>query len=770
MRKAKWLRYKPTVRTAIALTRLLIVRKLRKGHLTGDDFTQCARIVTPPEDQDSAMEIAVNVLTAPIRLPVGAYKPTSDSSALAQILAEIKLAEKLESEPLDQVDFSQSLDDLLTDPELAPLLEEVGGSEAAQARFAGPDELLDYGSRLVEEKIGGLSETMFSLATGLGLADKIAGQSKSSAEREAAKVLQGHSTVSESMENLDCFSLKLACARFLSAAKVDVTETLQQLADDTKTIGELSAISKTGHVRIERQQLLDAIANSIPEHDFSELFKQTGSFAAKIAQEARAALYEGYPELNERQLSEHAQLCSQWKDALERAIQNRSDQAEESSFGEGVGMLRDLHAISRTQGDPVLSQHLLEGIKGASKGVIKNAESIDDLLELINITDAMGAQLPADTIREQGYKIGLSRQEMDQVLQSRLALLKRMIEKGEKVYERFFRMIKKEHPNAENTTNLAQVAIKNNNAAALAALGHYHLDWTLKAAKDDPEALELVIQSLSSGPGSNLLVQWFSHRDAVPQSAKKHLRRLAKEVLVQYAVSLGKEMIGDRSQGVLEGESVRCYIPGDDPSLLDMEETVENIISQGKSLRTIGPEDLCVRETIHGRRAVAMLVDISGSMQGEKMTWCAIAAAMLAYTLRPDELALAFFESDTHVVKSFDDKMEIEEIADELLGLTSQGGTMLSTALDWVTDELKKIGHRRKNALILTDAAIYDLEDCAGASRLLFALHTQATWFVPQSEWAESEAATLAKWSNGTVVRLHENWRRFPVLISEALR
>lgn len=770
MRKSRWLRYEPTIRTAVALTRLLVVRKLRKGRLTGDDFAQCARLVTPPEDQDSAMEVALSILSAPIRLAVGGYKPTADTSAIAEILAEMKLAEKLENEQIDEEDFSKNLEDLLTDPDLAKLLEEVGGQEAAKARFSGPEELLDYGSKLVGEKMGGLNSAMFALASALGLVDKIASKSKSSAERAAAKVLQGQSTISESMKTLDGFDLKLAFARLLSAAKVDISEPLQSLADGAKTLGQLSSISKTGHIQIDRPQLLDAIQKSMPEHDFSELFEQTHSFAAELAEEARAALYKGYPDLDERQLSEHAQLCVEWKNALEQAIRKRSEKAEESSFDEGVGMLRDLHSISRAQGDPVLSQHLLEGIKGASRGVVKNAESIDELLELINMTDAMGSELPPDIVREQGYRIGLSRQEMDQILLSRLALIKRMIEKGEKVYERFYRLIKKERPTAENTRNLAEVAIRHKNTAALAALGHYHLAWTLKAADENPEALELVVESLSSGPGSNLLVQWFSHRDGVPEAVRKPLRRLAKDVLVQYAVALGKEMIGDKSQGVLEGESVRSYIPGDDPSLLDMEETVESIISQGKSLQMIVPEDLCVRETIHGRRAVAMLVDISGSMQGEKLTWCSITAAMLAYALRSDELALAFFESDTHVVKSFSDKMEIEEIADELLSLSSQGGTMLSTALDWVTNELRQVGHRRKNALILTDAAIYDLEDCAGASRLLHSLHASTTWFVPQSEWAESEATTLAKWSNGIVVRLHENWRRFPGLISEALR
>jgi Mg-chelatase subunit ChlD len=345
-----------------------------------------------------------------------------------------------------------------------------------------------------------------------------------------------------------------------------------------------------------------------------------------------------------------------------------------------------------------------------------------------------------------------------------------MIDEGEKSYERFARLVENEGPSEENTKKLAEAALRKNNRGALAALGLHNIKWTIQAARELGEDPDRVISSLSGGPGSNLLVQWFTHRDAVPDGVKESLRRLARDVLVQYAVGLGKELIGDRSRGVLEGETLRSYIAGDDPSLIDLEETVENVVMQGKAAPLVSTEDFTVRETIHGRRAVALLVDISGSMQGEKLTWCSIAAAMLAYALRPDELALAFFESDTHVVKSFTDKMEIEEIADELLNLRSRGGTMLNAGLDWMTEQLRQIGHRRKNALVLTDAGIFDLEECAGGCRMLSALHSSVTWFVPEADFDQSQADVLAKWSQGSMVRLHQNWKQFPMLIREALK
>jgi Mg-chelatase subunit ChlD len=769
MRKSGMYRFEPTVRTAVSLARLLFARQLRIGFLTGDDYLECAQLVTPPEDKIAAQKIALNVLSAPLEFPAKGSRPTEESSALAEILAEMELAKTLE-DVKDPALINESVEDLLLDPGFNALLDEVGGVEAAKARFAGAKELKQYGADLVTDRMGGLSREMFKLAIKLGMGEAIASESSSEAESEAAKVILAKKSVGEAVNQIESFDLRLKTLGLLSASRVDIQDDLQALADSAKTLEQLGAISAMGHVDIDRGRLFDAINASMTDHSFEELFERTESLAFERAMEAKGHLYDVQPDLSEQQLSEHALLCVQWKEALERAVERRIEKAKESSYDEGLSLLNDLFSVTRSQGDPVLSQHLHEGLQGAAKGVLHNAGTLDQMLQLLQITDQMGCGLLPKDIRTQGYEIGMSRQEMDQILHSRLALIKRMIEKGESVFDRFSRLIEKEQPNKDNTIRLTDLAVKKANTAALAALGHYNLEWALEAGADQKDGVERIVESLSAGPGSNLLTQWFTHRDKISGAAKEPLRRLARDVLVQYAVSLGKQMIGDRSTGVLEGESVRAFVPGDDPSLIDMDETIQNIVDQGKPLALIAPEDLRVRETVHGRRAVALLVDISGSMEGEKLTWCAIAASMLAYALRPDELALAFFESDTHVVKAFNDKMEIEEIVDELLGLKSRGGTVLSKALDWIVDQTKSIGFRRKNALILTDAAIFDMEDCSKHCQLLGAMHVSTTWFVPKSDWAQSEAAALARWSRGGVVRLNDQWRRFPALISEALR
>ena len=769
MRKAKWVRYVPTLRTATALARLLIVRKLREGHLKGEDYIECARLVTPPEDCDAAEETAIRLLSAPTPFPKAGIKPGAETSALAQILAEMKLAEAADCDaPLEET--ALGLEDLLTDPDFKELLDEVGGIESARARFSGKEELIEAGRNLVRDNLGALSPSLFAQAVKMGLADEIAGQSSGAAESLAAKVVLGESDAASAMDQAGGFAMQQKLLEYLRSARVEVRDQIQALADRAQTVSDLASVSEMAHVEIDRNRLLEAIKNAMPEHSFEELFEATEQFSAEMAEAARNALYEGFPDLTEEQLSQNAQLSAQWKQALDRAVRKRAETAAGSTYDEGLAMLRDLHAVARAQGDPVLSQHLMEGIKGAAEGVASRVGNFDELLELIQTTDNMGCHLSPGMLRDHGRRVGLSDYEIDQLLRSRLAVIKKMIEEGEKVYERFSYLINREAPSPHNTLRLAEMALRKRNTAALAALGHYDLNMTLQAAEKAGGGHKLVLESLTAGPGSNLLVQWFHYRNKVPESVKEPLRKLAKEVLLQYAVSLGKSLVGDRSRGLLEGEQVRAYVPGDDPSLVDLEETLDHMVTAGKPLSMLDGDDIRVRKTTHGRRAVAMLIDISGSMEGNKLTWCAIAAAMLAYALQPDELSLAFFESDTHIVKRFDEEMSIEEIADALLNLASMGGTMLSTGLTHVASELRSVEQKHKTALVLTDAAIYDLEQCAPACRMLAALHTRAVWFVPQDKWAEDGANTLAAWSRGAVVRLHENWRRFPDLISEALR
>ncbi|MGV9205063.1 MAG: VWA domain-containing protein [Promethearchaeia archaeon] len=131
---------------------------------------------------------------------------------------------------------------------------------------------------------------------------------------------------------------------------------------------------------------------------------------------------------------------------------------------------------------------------------------------------------------------------------------------------------------------------------------------------------------------------------------------------------------------------------------------------QGKSLDMISTEDLLVRKTEKGRVSICFLLDISGSMSGQKLAACSIAVMVLIGSLRADEVAICFFESDTHVVKTFEDSRRLEDVADELLDLKARGGTQVQAALEWGAKELRRTRTERKICFLLTDCAFSEKE------------------------------------------------------------
>ena len=138
------------------------------------------------------------------------------------------------------------------------------------------------------------------------------------------------------------------------------------------------------------------------------------------------------------------------------------------------------------------------------------------------------------------------------------------------------------------------------------------------------------------------------------------------------------------------------------------------------------------------------LVDISGSMTGEKISAMAICTTMIAYGLRNDELAISFFESDTHVLKNLKQKKDIEELADELLSVKARGGTRILSALEWARKQFKEAGSRERLNILFTDAEIYDLKDAVEQLRIFRSMDINFILVCPEASFNLKEAKKMA--------------------------
>jgi hypothetical protein len=148
---------------------------------------------------------------------------------------------------------------------------------------------------------------------------------------------------------------------------------------------------------------------------------------------------------------------------------------------------------------------------------------------------------------------------------------------------------------------------------------------------------------------------------------------------------------GTAEQGMVPQTRSRPFRGGDDLDQLDIESTLDAIISAGKPLDQVTEEDLYVPLTSKGKAAFAILIDISGSMGGRELANCAISVVMLLGKLAPEEVAIALFESDTHVIKAFDDGTDLDAVADQILDLAATGGTRVDRALEWVADQFRTV-------------------------------------------------------------------------------
>src|SRR5215510_403449 len=85
-----------------------------------------------------------------------------------------------------------------------------------------------------------------------------------------------------------------------------------------------------------------------------------------------------------------------------------------------------------------------------------------------------------------------------------------------------------------------------------------------------------------------------------------------------------------------------------------------------QNLEQVTEEDLYVPVASKGQAAMCVLLDISGSMGGRELANCAISVVMLLGRMNPQEIAVALFESDTHVVKGFHQERDLDEVMDRL--------------------------------------------------------------------------------------------------------
>ncbi len=181
-------------------------------------------------------------------------------------------------------------------------------------------------------------------------------------------------------------------------------------------------------------------------------------------------------------------------------------------------------------------------------------------------------------------------------------------------------------------------------------------------------------------------------------------------------------------------------------------------------------QDLFVPDRSKGQAALCVLLDISGSMGGRELANCAISVVMLLGRLEPQEIAIAVFESDTHVIKGFSQEREIDEVTDYLLELAATGGTRVDAALRWAYEQFDEVPEAEFRMLfLLSDFEFF--ESPRDLDQLTRSLASQNARYIgaAHGHYNKQTAAHFQESMGGELIKLR-NLDQAPQLLMNAIR
>jgi len=256
--------------------------------------------------------------------------------------------------------------------------------------------------------------------------------------------------------------------------------------------------------------------------------------------------------------------------------------------------------------------------------------------------------------------------------------------------------------------------------------GELDLDAFDAALAEDPEAAAALLADLAV---------------ATDVALRAQARRLAARVFIQLGRVGPAKARGTRRLGSSRRPE------GD----LDLDRTLERW-EPAPGARRPGPDDLVTRSWTAHRRAVALVVDISGSMQGLAVALASVAAAgvvLAAETGTPAlQPAVIAFGANIRVLQPHGVRRPPEELVGELVALRGHGVTDLAAGLREASVQLAGAVAEERMVVLLSDCLHTTGDDPAEALSGIDRLHVLVP--LPSPE-ASSSAAALAARGGGTV-------------------
>ncbi len=796
----------PSSRQVLSIPKLIVSRYYRKGSVTPNDFIEISSVTSFPDNQKLAKDIAFEILFPNYKKnlmksffdenkinEIGEELISPDLKTeldqLQDLIDEIELTKSVDTDVIQQLE--QFFDELNQKRDEEPYKSALNffndDSELYKEEITSLDKLLEEAKKRLMQKINSLDPKDLKAGDSLGLDDLIQEKSKRSWEKITSKALDNQN-ISEDLNNLlNSRNLEdlLQTLKYLNETNAIPKDTLQnlknELQDHINNLDQLfSAAKNLGET--PKFNLENVLNNSLQNNTFEHNFNLANSLDQYFGTNLRTSLLDKFNEQNKTQmnlsletLTKSAFANKSWNSLFNQALQNAISEAsnENKKFEAFKSLTHQLQQLMNSCANMHCSQKMAQQLPDLTSLTLESCETPSQLRNATEFLRKIGLNPESEDIKRIGKELDMPEDEIYELIEPNYQLLKKLVEKNQADFQRLSNLMNQiqDQLNYERIKELIASALASDNREALGALGHFNLSEALKGASQigGQEGQDKMISCLSAGSGENLLKQWFIHRRDLPEKTKQKVKELAKKMLIDLGIYYSRARLGSATTGPIPINIVRPYSIGDDFENIDLEETIYNILEKGKELDHIKYDDFFVFETAKGLRSACFELDISGSMSGDKLAYMSICITMLCYGLRKDELAITFFESNTHVLKEMTQKIDLEKLADELLSVKVQGGTKIQSALVWARKQFKEAAQSREKLNILfTDAEIFDLREAIEELRTFRSLGIDFILVCPEESYNLKEAKKMVKIAGGQLITI-KDYNEFPRLISEII-
>lgn len=180
------------------------------------------------------------------------------------------------------------------------------------------------------------------------------------------------------------------------------------------------------------------------------------------------------------------------------------------------------------------------------------------------------------------------------------------------------------------------------------------------------------------------------------ETPRLEVHAMARRIVARLSVRpKGRDRTPSTGSGVLR--SIPYRYQSDD---VDLDRTLEVLTEHPMPEDT----DIVVRERVRAKRAVVLMVDVSGSMRGEKTRIAAATVGALAGELRDEDLAVVAFWKDAALVEPLAGSRPPDRVLDDLLRIPARGLTNVAFGLETGLAELRGARARTRVGVLLSDA------------------------------------------------------------------